>query len=758
MMRHTLIILIALALVVIFTTVIYLVSPATWPVAKITGVDKYAFHQPFFANKTISQTFTVHSDTLASLNILIVDFKKQQPPSDITLSLAPTNSDQSLRTVTLAGSRVQDDYYLPFKFEPLKHTRNQTYTFTLSAPQTTSTAPFAIRLTEDKQSIAFSYDRSVTKFFIAQQWVNQHQHQLISVGLLVAIITALSFLLPWSAQKPQRWLVALLVILAFGTCLQLTLIPQLTGAVGGDAYYYLVAAKQITQGINPLADWSYRLPFYPLLLTPAVFTFIPDLLWGRLLGLAITISLGFGLIWLTKALRLRPVTAVIATALLYLNTDFVITALRPRPYTLFALELLIATATLFFIKNIKQAFLWGALLGLMGMTRQEAYLPTAILGLGFAIRLVAQKKSWLEITKYLAAATLPLILIISPYFYANYSDTGHPFTVTTYTSRDDLYFPTDFQAFWSGNLTRARDSLGAVWLPASEAGLRPHSGQQFLITLIITSGIYLFIKLLPAKNKNPAIFISYALATLALAFAIYRWQFHADNSWSQDINLILMSCLLIGLVEIIRITKWRGVLALAILGSQLLIATLFHPEPKHYQQTYPYLALAIAIILTPALTKKPLYAAPALLLIGFLGLANISHLENAIDAHNYPAAAYYVTTAAAEELEKYPPGNTAAEVDYTTGSGTYRLHSYQQRSLIRYSEDISPADQFSWLCQNKVTYILDHNELNTLTLHTQDPHAKYFSLLFEKTAAGRDDRKFKVSTYQFDLSSCHSNT
>lgn len=747
-----------------------LTTPTHWPVTRVEGVDKYAWHRPFYGDTIISQSFVAASDTLSRIDVLIVDYKHTSPSADLTLKLYEQDVAEPLHTVTVASTNVKDDYYLPFEFPVIKDSRQRTYTFTLAAPGATTTAPYAVRYTEDKQSIAFAYQRSVPTAFLVQQWVVEHRSDVTALLVLLVLCTTATILLPWSARGQRQWLIALLLVLAVGTSLQLKSITQLTGAVGGDEYYYLYDAQRILHGINPLTISAYRVPFYPVLLLPAVHPTIPDLLWGRIVGIATTIGIGFALVWLARTIRLTPTVAITAMGLLYMNSEWLITTLRPRPYTFFSLLLLLATAALFSIRSLKHAALWGVLLGIMGMTRQEAYVPTALLGGAFVIKLIAQRTPLKQLMTYLAAAGVPLLLILSPYFYANAQQYGGPFTISQYTERDDLYIPTSLHAFWSGNLTTARDVLAAVWLPSSAPGVRRHAGGLFAGIMIVVGALYVTqrnherIKLVTAHlNRWYFIESGAAAATIIIGVTIARWVLLKDDSWSQEINLVLMAAMVWGAVEIIRVGRWRGLLVLSILGSQLLIATLFHPAPKHYQQTYPLLALGLAAVLltiagaptstTTAPVQSPLWrqalrTAPVVALVAFLGTASIRNLGNTIDAHNYPAAAYFVTTSAAERLEHYPTGPTAAEVDYVNGDGIYRLHTYQQAGMIRFEEKLSPTEQYRWLCDHGIRYVVDHGDLDLFTIQTDDATQHLFKPLFVQATRGSNDRRYHVTVYE----------
>lgn len=744
-------------------------EPAHWLVEEVTGVDKWEYHKPIFGKASITQRFTSQAPILTRIDVLVVDLKRQSPRSPLTLELFAEGSSQPIRTVQVSGELVRDDYYLPFSFAPVPDAGGRTFHFRLEAPEASADAPYAVRLTEDKQSIAFQYYRQTTKWALFQHWIEQHQNEVLTlVSTLILTLLAIC-LIPQAATEQRMWLwVALTITLLAGTFLQAQLISVLAGDPGGDAYYYLVAAKQISQGINPLAQWSYRLPAYPVLLVPAVLPAIPDMLWGRLVGIGITLGTAGALILLARELKFKSIVGLVAMAWLYFNTSFLITSLRPRPYTFFGLFLLLSVALMFRVRTLTHAVLWGILLGIMGMTRQEAYVPTMILGFGFLVILLARKLPLRQLVMYLLAAAVPLLLIVSPYFYANYRERGNPLA-TSYFNRHDLPLPKSLNEFWNHHLVRARTSLGTVWLPSSQVRLRAGAGFKLAGVLALVAAVSLARqRFLRRVELQPLADVVAVLAAAGLGVLLVRWLFWAGESWTQAINILLLAAFIWGIVEIIRVGRWRGVLVAAVAASQLLIATLFHPAPKHYQQTYPFLALAIAAALLPLFGmpirrdeplplpwwRHSLRLSPLMLLLAILGAANIRQLENAVDELNYPAAPYHAATMLAERLETYS-GNVAAEVDYGGGDGIYRLHSYQQSRFALYEEkSLTPAQQLEWLCQRDIRYIVDHDDLPYLTLHQDPTYADSFKFLFDENAHGRNSRLFRVSAYEFSQENC----
>ncbi|MDP3997728.1 MAG: hypothetical protein U1C49_01890 [Candidatus Andersenbacteria bacterium] len=765
-------------------------APADWPVAKTVGVDKWKWHRPFAGEAQVSQWFVPEAETLSRVDVLVVDFKHRSPVAPIVLRISDMDSGEVLRTVEVSGNEVKDDYYLPFSFEPIRNAEGKKILLTLSAPEASLEAPYAVRLTEGdaieggvktaqervfiEQDIAFGYYRSTNQAFVLWQWGLAHEREVVLLAAALVLALAGSWLLA-AAQTSRKYANLLIgVIAVLGAVLQLNVIRFLTGAVGGDAYYYLAAAYRMAHGINPLAG-SLHLPFYLLLLYPALLQAVPDLLWGRILGVLLTTGIVWALVLLARALGFRPLVAGLAAVLLFINANFVVTSVRPRPYTLLAFLLLMSIALLWRVKTPRQAWLWGMLLGAAAITRQETFIPIAILVAVLAVRLWRQGTAWRKIAWCLVLAVLPAAVMMLPYFYENYREFGNPLT-SAYFGRSDLAEPDSVHAFLDGNLRSMVWTLSYVWLPSSASGMKLNAGGQ--VALIFGTLLLVYLaqrwrvsrRLLSVVMRKwyggDAVAIAAAMAALA---ALVWWQFRHGKDWTQEMNMVLLAAMILGAVEIIRVGRWRGLVVVGVLLSQLGIATWFHPEAKHYQQAMPFLALGMAVVLLPLAgagviekndtlpTKRwrlALWAAPLALWLALLGAADITHFDFAIDQHNFPAAPYYVTTAAAEELERYA-GNKAAEVDYANGSGIYRLHTYQQYKFIQYELKLSEEEQIRWLCDNDIKYVVDHDDLNWFTVIEEDADwSPYFKYMFEKKTLGRNDTQWRVSVYEFDQVAC----
>ncbi|HLD25825.1 MAG TPA: hypothetical protein VJC05_02180 [Candidatus Andersenbacteria bacterium] len=725
--------------------------PIDWLAAETIGIDKYEAHSPLYGDRTIEQLLSVASPTLSRLDVLIVDFKHKQPKAPIILQIKDTQSGEQLREITIPTPALADDAYVTFPVPTLSETAGRPLRLTLAAPQASREAPYAVRRTADGD-ITYRYYREAKQAVAWQEFVRQNQ-RAVQAGALAVIFSALALWLVPRAAGSKKYLITLVVlVILIGSALQFNLMQYLNGDPGGDSYYYLVAADQLSRGVNPLSDWSFRLPFYSLLLTPATSTDIPDLLWGRIVGILAAIGTTLSLILLAKALGFRPLVGALSAALLYLSSDYLLTSVRPRPHAVFTFLLLLATALLFRVRTPRQIILWSILLGLMGMTRQEAHPAIALLGLGFLVLLVRRHLAPRQMALHLAAATIPLLLILSPYFYENYRQYGNPFdspylhqtdTPTAKTIGDLRY-----------NIDRARDKLFQAWLPTSVNGV-PRSAYPLLAgcTLALATAFGLRQRF----PEQPRFFTNlFSLATAgALAWGLFSALLLDGHSWSLELNLFLLAAAGIGFLELLHVGRWRAGLVLSILATQVAIAAWFNPIPRLFQQAYPLVALGSAALLVSLIGRPTtLKIAPLVVLLTWVGVNTLTGLDNGIDALNYPAAPYYVATEAAEQLEQYPLGNVAAEVDYQQGDGIFSLHSYQQLRFALFQQDIAPAEQITWLCQNHIRYVVDNDDLSRFTALADPAYENRFNFLFDKKTLGYHNRPHRISVHEFNTASC----
>lgn len=767
-------------------------QPATKLIDQIIGIDKWEHHRTFAGSKNISQSFKPASETLAGVSVLVVDFKRQASRAPITFNLNEQKTGENIRQVIVDGHQIADDYYVPFMFEPVD-VQDKTFEFTLSSPEENILTPYAVRLTEDGNlvpsgyfkegnkaypniDIAFGYFASTTKGVLFKQWLSKNHSsvaQLVWATLFLSAIVFTTILINrYHLSSNQAALVLLVLVVLAGTIIQLKTIPYLKGAVGGDAYGYLLVADQIRNGINPLSLDTFRLPGYPLLLLPAMSPLIPDLLWGRLVGVISTIGIAFSLWILQRKKQLHPAIPALTMGLLYINRDFLITSLRPRPYITIAFLLILVVSLFFYIRKTKHIFWWSILLGFTAMVRQETFLPITLLGIALLISLLTRRLPIKTIIFRLIAAGLPLIIIISPYFYYNNQHYDSPFG-SPYLSNNniDLKRPHSVSDFINYNLTQANIALSSAWSFYAEHPQGLALDKDLIIIFFIIAGIYIVVHI-PTTQRHRSYFLNKQYFT-ALLFFILNLSFISALSsiifyGPKDLdffNKILAVALVIGTIEMLRKIRWSGLLILLILITQLAIATWFQPFPKHYMQSFPFMALIMAIGLTsilsftPGLTSGVRQRKLSILQINFLaaaiiivGIVSINRLDLKIDSHNYPAAPFYANVGAAEDMEKYQ-GQAASEIDTTNHNGIYLFHTYQQHKLTEYELDLNVHQQLNWLCEKNIMYLMDNNFLELFTVHIDEQYKEHFQPLFSRKTIGRNDTEYRTDVYVFDKQS-----
>lgn len=775
-------------LLIVAGLVILLRQPATWPVLKVEGVDKWSAHRPFDGEKSVGQKFVVESDTLVSIEVLVVDFKNKSTQAPITLTLWEEGQDEPLRVVEVSGAEVRDDHYLLFAFETISSAAGRAFLFTLTAQAATPEGPYAIRLTDgdallnayrlengvsdEKLDIAFGYNRQVTKFFLLWQWLQRNSSRLITISGALGLSVLTLILIGLNVRRGKRWqVVLLLAVMIGGAGAQFYVISNLHGEPAADAYYILVSTNQIAQGVNPLSYKSYRLPGYAALLLPAMSPHIPDLLWGRLLNVVATIGIVLGLWLIARQLGYSPYVAVLAAVLLFINKEFLITSVRPLAHTVYAGLLMVSIASFFYVKKIRHAVLWGILLGAMSMVRQESFVPIFILGLAYLGRLLYQRTSLKKIILMLLAAGIPLLIFLMPYLRANYIQFGNPLG-SPYFSKTEwgLNNPKSIPDFIENSLPNANSSLSYSWRPYLDHRF-PLVGwsDEFPYVLGIVIAIYVIWRLPVLKSlkehlrkwRLPDIVAVLAIVGILVAFYVGLWLKEYD--FDVIINLFFLAAMVLGPIELIRGGRWQGLMVVAILVSQILIAAWFNPQPRYFLQAYPLLALGMAVILVPMgalplkwkekVSKKLwwrylLHVTPLVLIISLMGAIVWSYFYLVTDRYNYHAAPFYVPIATAERMQAYD-GNVISEMD-TTHKTLYNYHSYVQDRIRAFEEsDLSNKEQLAWLCEKEANYLLDNDDLDYFTLHLDDQYRDAFTYMFETSSMGKNDRLYRMVAYEF---------
>lgn len=170
------------------------------------------------------------------------------------------------------------------------------------------------------------------------------------------------------SQRPQRWIAALLLSVAFFTvALRLPYLTIIEGVFGGDAFNYLSKAQALLEGNDPFTADARKGPMFSAFLIPGFFT--PDpLLWSRLMGIAAATAAVILLTFILREFGMRWELAATGGLLLAVNQDFIWESPNGLANSLYV-ALILAVALAF----LKRSEGWMAvLLGLTFLTRYEA--------------------------------------------------------------------------------------------------------------------------------------------------------------------------------------------------------------------------------------------------------------------------------------------------------------------------------------------------------------------------------------------------
>ncbi|MBI4021894.1 MAG: hypothetical protein HY372_00900 [Candidatus Andersenbacteria bacterium] len=740
---------------------------------RVAGRDQWEWHRRIGGAVTATQTFNQPADSLAEVGVLIVDMQPRGEEVPIKLAVRDGRNGKVLRTAAVSSALVHDDTYLNFTFEPLTAIRDRPLALVISVPD--SEPPhYAVRISEGdelagghltyKDGQLAEQDMAFTTYHVVPQyrlWWLTWRHVRTRAKLLaatVALAAGGAGLLAAAVQRGRRARQLLLVgLLILAAATRIPALQQLHGEVGGDAYYNLTLAHSLLHGRNVFKDDIQRVPGYPALLVPAFFIpGIPDFLWGRLINVAATLGT-IGLLFpLARRLALRPAVAAVAAGLIIGNKDFFITSLRPLPYAVYTLELLASIVLCLTVRKWWHYAAWGTLLGVTAMTRQEGFIAGAMLALAHAGYLWRSRQhlalSWRVLWWRLALVAMPAVLITTPYFVNNWLTFGNPFYSAYFLERDDISTPHSWTEFREENLVKMWGLFSSTWRHIEERDIllgREGPFKYFLtVTALIWLGSVLAFRLVGQekfKLWRPWARWVRTAASLALAAGLavvaFDWAWRRGPSLTEELNMIAVAVMLLGLLELGRVGRWAGGLVVIIIMAQFLTGTWFDPHMKHYHQILPLLALGMAAVALPvfgvaadrrqvqpqrSLARQTALVLPLTLALALMFVRVHDKLELSIDRVNFQAARIYVLMAAEEYLE-HTKGAVALELQED-----YGLPYYIEGRMNFFTEEQAAAEQqWLWLTQRNARYLIDASEMNTLSVQDDPAYRQRFELLRE---------------------------
>lgn len=742
---------------------IAIISGLFYPVSQArlisAGVDTYSSHRPLFGSRELSQTIS-SPYPITGLGFILVDLRRSQRLTDPQVTIRSLPSRQVILQKSIPSSIIRDDSFARFKFDaPLTH--ESAIEIVISAPGATKENPIGIRTDPDaiitphtmsengvvkKGSLAIEVLERVPAWRAFLNAANRYQNSWSKIAISatgVALITMCALYFPrpqWSAKRTQIYqAVALAVVVIAALAIRIPVISSLHGVSGGDPYNYLLMAQSLARFESPFNEGEKRLPGYPLILVPTVLSSASD----DHTYMRITSSLSAAgalimLVLLARALSLPWPVQLVAPILIAWQKDFFATSLRPEPYTFYTFLLLCSLVLFFSSRKPWQEVLFGICLGWAALTRQEGFVLAALLGIAWFLPLNLQPGKGYKARAFsFLRMFLPALLIILPFFIHNTRLYGNPFT-TPYFGGDRLQIVNSWEAF--------KDNLGSTWgvigslLRPSWEELERYNvlGTSVLTGLLLTFLWWTLISYVPVKKKNLLAFSAMATAT------VFGVTFIALTLASKDIVVSLAPGFLAGIILISPIffairTGPKGILVVAIVLSQLLVATWFHPFAKHYQQILPLVGLMIAVCwITPAkktdsdpgliFTRAYVACTVVLLPIAWLTLITYSAINGMIDRQNAGGALDSVIYRAVK-FALSQEGPYGADQGYLPA----RLY-FGHDGRYFYDDASTPPQETKWLQDNGVRTLITTNDGQTFPT----PHANWQELKRFR-AEGKDE-------------------
>lgn len=484
----------------------------------------------------------------------------------------------------------------------------------------------------------------------------------------------------------------LIVLVILAVLTRYHTVRQMGGVSGGDPYNYLSIAEKISKLQNPF-DEQKRLPGYPLLLVPALLTPLDDIRYMQSISILSAAGILIILALLIKQLGLPWPIQIVAPLILSWQKDFFVISLRPEPYTLYAFLLLLSLWLFFIARTVRTQIIFGVVLGYAAMTRQEGFVLAAILV--FASVFYIRKLWWQGYVRLF----LPALLLILPFLIHNTIAFGNPL-FTPYFKGERLQIVDSWPAF-KDSLAATWGVLGSLWKPSWSLLERVSFDEPALVLGILFPIVVVVVSFLPRPRMVMWV-VSALSTTLVLLIACLYWEYKPLGD--EFITRFLAGALLSSPVPFLIWTGWRGAVIILVLLSQIMIATWFHPFPKHYQQAYPILVMLLTTTFicgsrphTGERSNINLLATASVLTLLIFSVAFIFfylyiHLNFLIDRHNQQAAFDSVTYRAVQTARTLP-GPHGFEEAYLPA----RLYFDENVHFFQAGDESTAAEQLAWI-------------------------------------------------------------
>lgn len=722
------------------------VAVAGWPVfysQPITlGIDAYEYHGPLFGRHTQSQDVP-GPRSLKSISAILVSLHRSTTVPDVEVTFTDATTNNILRTHTIPGASIADDAFASLELDPpLNH--SQPIRITFSAPQATADTAVGIRFHPDNVypegqrlidgqpapgALAIALQKRMplwrTLYDTAKNNIDKTTI-IIKATLTAAAAAALASRLGWARRPPAlRRRLEIFLLIALGGLTAISRWPALAylgGVSGGDPYNYLFITDRLSKLQNPF-EATKRLPAYPLLLLPAYLTSLDDILWTRRINIASSAGIVVITGLLARHLKLPWSIQFLAPFLLAWQKDSYWLSLRSEAYTLYALLLLAALLLFFYWHTWRQRLLFGVILGLAALTRQEGFVLAAVLCLAALSRSLHQhyratpKKSWSGVLLPLTQAFAPALILVMPYFLHNALAFGHPF-YTPYFAGERL----DIVDSWAALKNAAGGTwgvIGSLWKTSWNQLERIPLSTPLFAASAIACLLWWGYHYNRWRRSTLAAAISYSGLSAALIILALLTYIYYTSGFAAAFTIISAAAVLISPLAVIGTLRWPGVLLVLVALTQILIATWFHPFPKHYLQNLPLITLALSILLiAPSSTKnsRRLAAATTYATVIFIFALSVlplyesgrfhAHLDNA-NANNALDSVVYRAVNAARRL----PGPYGLDEAHLPA----RLYLQSDSHYYENPDSSSPELEAVWLEHNAIQTLITtslHSALN----------------------------------------------
>lgn len=200
----------------------------------------------------------------------------------------------------------------------------------------------------------------------------------------------------------------LLLVLVISLAIRLSLLRWWAPFPFGDVFNFVRIAQELSSGSYPVDE--KRLPFYPFLIL-VVHTAAPWLRWETVaIGLAIVMSLAaLALLYaLGRTVGLRKVSSLIGPLFLASYPPFLAYSIRGYADTTLVALFLGTLLAFFRAQRPRGVALFGALLGMLALTRYEGVAAGAVLGVLALVR-------WRRALWKIAPAAIACVVVLLPY-------------------------------------------------------------------------------------------------------------------------------------------------------------------------------------------------------------------------------------------------------------------------------------------------------------------------------------------------------